>query len=86
MERQDTLQPSRGGPDTIAMWLRIFIDAYAQATKRDPHLSEADDKALRARLGRLIIEAYAEGIRPKLLVGTVLKRLSRQKQSAEMMG
>ena len=43
---------------TLAMWCQVLQEAYAEVTQANPSLSDPD---LKARLARLILDAYAEG-------------------------
>ena len=64
-------------PNKLAMLCRALQEAYAEALLDSPGLSKADERDLKARLARLILDAYVEGeTEPHLLKGIALARLA----------
>jgi len=60
------------------MLYRVFDEAYAEATKDRPKLSDVEQQDLRELLAQLIMDAYAEGeIEPTFLKCMALARLAR---------
>jgi hypothetical protein len=68
-------------PSTLAMLCRVFDEAYAEATKRHPNLSNAEQQDMSAGLAQLIMDAFSEGESdPSFLKWIALERLVRQRR------
>jgi hypothetical protein len=66
-------------PNKLAMLCRALQEAYAEALLDSPGLSKADERDLKARLARLILDAYQQGeTEPRLLKEIALARLALQ--------
>jgi hypothetical protein len=67
-------------PDTLEMLYRVFNEAFLIALEERAPLDDPEEDALRRRLGKIIMEAYAEGEDdPEMLKRLALVRLARGK-------
>ena len=65
-------------PETLEMLFRAFNEAFLLAVEERAPLDDPEEDALRRRLGRIIMEAYAEGEDdPEMLKRLALIRLAR---------
>ena len=65
-------------PDTLEMLFRAFNEAFLMALEDRAPLDDPEEDALRRKLGRIIMEAYAEGEDdPEMLKRLALIRLAR---------
>jgi hypothetical protein len=65
-------------PETLEMLFRAFNEAFLLALEERAPLDDPEEDALRRRLGRIIMEAYAEGEDdPEMLKRLALIRLAR---------
>jgi hypothetical protein len=60
------------------MLYQVYDEAYAEATKGHPRLTDAEEQELRERLAQLIMDAYVDGeIEPTVLKWIALAELAR---------